>query len=109
GRLGPADISAVEARIEALLDEKVESVAITAPIIAGDDAGGRVNLSAIDFDKLAKLLATRPKTAAEQVRSAAERRAREMATRNPTRVHLVEKLEALVEAYNLATLDAEAF
>src|SRR6266436_5582453 len=32
-----------------------------------------------------------------------------MAARNPTRVHLVEKLEKLVEAYNLGTLEAEAF
>ena len=32
-----------------------------------------------------------------------------MAARNPTRVHLVEKLEKLVESYNLGTLDVEAF
>jgi type I restriction enzyme, R subunit len=33
GKLGPVDISAVSAKIEALLDEMVEGVAITAPII----------------------------------------------------------------------------
>ena len=32
-----------------------------------------------------------------------------MAARNPTRVHLVEKLEKLVEEYNLGTLGVEAF
>jgi len=32
-----------------------------------------------------------------------------MAARNPTRVHLIEKLEKLVETYNLGTLDVEAF
>ena len=32
-----------------------------------------------------------------------------MATRNPTRVNLVEKLEKLVETYNLGTLGVEAF
>lgn len=32
-----------------------------------------------------------------------------MAARNPTRVHLVEKLEKLVEQYNLGTLGVEAF
>jgi type I restriction enzyme R subunit len=32
-----------------------------------------------------------------------------MAERNPTRAHLVEKLERLVEAYNLGTLAVEAF
>ena len=32
-----------------------------------------------------------------------------MAARNPTRIHLVEKLEKLVEEYNLGTLGVEAF
>ncbi|WBT39959.1 type I restriction endonuclease subunit R [Hyphomicrobium sp. DMF-1] len=109
GKLGPVDISAVSAKIEALLDEKIEGVAITAPIIEGDDAGGRVDLSAIDFEKLAKLFATRPRTAAEKLRTDAEAKAQDMAARNPTRVHLVEKLEKLVEAYNLGTVDVDAF
>jgi type I restriction enzyme R subunit len=109
GKLGPVDISAISAQIEALLDERVEGVAITAPIIAGDDRGGRVDLSDIDFEKLAKLFQSKPRTANEQLRSAAEKHARDMAARNPTRVHLVEKLEKLVEAYNAGTVDAETF
>lgn len=109
GKLGPVDISAVSAMIEALLDDKIEGVAITAPIIEGDEAGGRVDLSAIDFDKLAKLFAVRPRTAAEKLRSDAGEKAHSMAARNPTRVHLVEKLEKLVEEYNLGTLGVEAF
>ncbi len=109
GKLGPVDISAIAAKIEALLDEKIEGVAITAPIIEGDEAGGRVDLSAIDFDKLAKLFASRPRTAAEKLRSEVETKAHDMAASNPTRVHLVEKLEKLVETYNLGTLGVEAF
>jgi type I restriction enzyme R subunit len=64
GKLGPVDISAVSVKIEALLDEKIEGVAITAPIIEGDEAGGRVDLSAIDFEKLAQMFASRPRTGA---------------------------------------------
>jgi type I restriction enzyme R subunit len=109
GKLGPPDISAISAKIEMLLDERIEGVAITAPIIEGDDATGRVDLSSIDFEKLAALFASRPRTAAEKLRETAERQAREMAARNPTRVHLVDKLEKLVETYNLGTLDVEAF
>jgi len=109
GKLGPVDISAVSAKIEALLDEKIEGVAITAPIIEGDEAGGRVDLSAIDFGKLAQMFASRPRTAAERLRSDAEAKAHDMAARNPTRIHLVEKLEKLVEEYNLGTLGVEAF
>ena len=109
GKLGPVDISAISAKIEALLDEKIEGVAITAPIIEGDQAGGRVDLTAIDFEKLAKLFATRPRTATEKLRTEVTRKAHEMASRNPTRVGLVEKLEKLVEQYNLGTVDVEVF
>ena len=42
-------------------------------------------------------------------RSEIETKARDMAAENPTRVHLVEKLEKLVEAYNLGTVNIEAF
>nr|WP_253075565.1 MULTISPECIES: type I restriction endonuclease subunit R [unclassified Bradyrhizobium] len=109
GKLGPVDISAVAAKIEALLDEKIEGVAITAPIIEGDAAGGRVDLSAIDFEKLAKLFAKQPRTATETLREEAEETARRMATQNPFRVQFVEKLENLVEQYNLGKLDVQAF
>src|ERR1700756_4994490 len=47
--------------------------------------------------------------AAEQLRSEVETKAHDMAEQNPTRVHLVEKLEKLVEAYNLGTVQVEAF
>jgi type I restriction enzyme R subunit len=110
GKLGPVDISAISAKVEALLDQKIEGVAITAPIIKGDEPGdGRVDLSAIDFEKLAKLFSSRPRTAAEKLRAEAETKARDMADRNPTRIHLVEKLEKLIEDYNLGTLGVEAF
>lgn len=109
GRLGPVDISAIAARIEALLDEQVEGVAITAPIVEGDDKGDRVDLTDIDFEKLAKLFQAKPRTATDQLRTQAQAKAQQLVQRNPTRVHLVEKLEQLVETYNLGTLDAEAF
>jgi type I restriction enzyme R subunit len=109
GKLGPVDISAFTAKIEALLDAKVDGVAITAPIIAGDEAGGRVDLSGIDFEKLAQLFEQKPRTATEKLRSAAEQRAREMAQTNPARVHLVEKLEKMVDEYNAGTVDVQRF
>jgi type I restriction enzyme R subunit len=95
--------------IEALLDAKIEGVAISAPIIEGDEPGGRVDLSSIDFEKLATMFAQRPRTAAEKLRGQAEKKARELVAQNPTRIQLIEKLEKLVETYNLGTLDVEAF
>ena len=109
GKLGPVDISGIYAKIEALLDEKIEGVAITAPIVEGDALGDRVDLSDIDFEKLAALFQQKPKTANEQLRDKAERKARDMAGVNPTRADLVDKLEKLVASYNAGTIDAQKF
>jgi len=108
-KLGPVDISAISARIAELLDEKLEGVAILTPIVEGDTAKGRVDLSCIDFDKLADLFAASPKVTAEKLRDEAEDKARKMAEANPTRQHLVERLEKLVADYNAGSVDAEQF
>ncbi|WP_036266620.1 type I restriction endonuclease subunit R [Methylobacterium sp. 10] len=108
-KLGPVDISAVSALIAALLDERIEGVGILTPIVEGDRAEGRVNLSDIDFDKLASLFATTPKTAAAQLREATEEKVARMAEQNPTRQGLVERLEELVATYNAGSVDVEAF
>ena len=107
GKLGPVDISALSGRIDALLDAHVEGVAITAPIVSRNDRGGRVDLSDIDFDKLAKLFQQKPHTASEKLRSIADAKAHDMAGRNPTRRDLVERLEEMVQAYNIGTLGTE--
>lgn len=108
-KLGPVDISAISAKIAALLDEKLEGVAILTPLIAGDTPHGRVDLSGIDFEKLGSLFKTSPKVATERLREKAQEKVQEMAGRNPTRVHLVEKLEQLVAAYNAGSVDAKRF
>ena len=108
-KLGPADISAVSARIAALLDEKIEGVAILTPIVEGDRAEGRVDLSDIDFEKLTTLFAATPKTASAKLREATEEKAAKMAEQNPTRQRLVERLEELVATYNAGSIDVEAF
>ena len=108
-KLGPVDISAIAAKIAALLDDKIEGVAILTPIVEGDAAEGRVDLSGIDFDKLATLFQTSPKTAAETLKEGAQDKARKMAEANPTRQGLVEKLEMLVAEYNAGSIDAETF
>lgn len=108
-KLGPADISAIQAKIAELLDDKLEGVAILTPIVEGAGAEGRVDLSGIDFGKLARLFEKSPKVAAERLREEAEGRARKMAEENPTRVGLIEKLEKLVAEYNAGSIDAETF
>lgn len=108
-KLGPVDISAIQAKIAELLDEKLEGVAILTPIVEGAGAEGRVDLSNIDFDKLVKLFETSPKVAAERVREEAENKVKKMAEANPTRVDLVGRLEKLVAEYNAGSIDTEKF
>jgi type I restriction enzyme R subunit len=107
--MGQDDLSGIYARIEALLDERVESVAITAPIAEGHSAPVGIDLSGIDFDKLAAMLGVQPKTAAEKARTATEERVRKMVAQNPTRKHLADRLEELVTAYNANSIDAQRF
>ncbi|MFM0519883.1 MULTISPECIES: type I restriction endonuclease subunit R [Caballeronia] len=108
-KLGPTDISAVQAKITELLDEKLEGVAILTPIVEGVGPEGRVDLSGIDFSKLAELFEKSPKVAAERARERAENKLKKMAEANPTRVDLIEKLEKLVAEYNAGSIDAEKF
>jgi type I restriction enzyme R subunit len=108
-KLGPVDISAVADRIAQIIDERLGGVAILTPIVEGDAAQGRVDLSDIDFEALAKLFETSPKVAAAQLRQEAEEQADKMARENPTRVDLVERLEKLVAEYNAGSIDAERF
>ncbi len=108
-KLGPADISAISAKIAALLDDKIDGVAILTPIVEGEAAEGRVDLSGIDFDRLATLFSTSPNTAAETLKDGAEDKVRKMAEANPTRQGLVEKLEVLVAQYNAGSIDAARF
>jgi type I restriction enzyme R subunit len=109
GKMGQDDVSAIYARIEALLDERVEGVAINAPIAEDGDTPGEVELADIDFKKLGELLGVQPKTAAQKARAAAEEQAKRMVQQNPTRRHLADRLEELVAAYNANSIDAERF
>ena len=102
-QLGPPDIAALAAQVEALLDENILGVEIAAPVREGSDTRGLTNLSAIDFEKLGAAFAKAPRTTVEQLRTKASETVQEMAAKNPSRVDLIEKLETLIDAYNSST------
>lgn len=106
-QLGPADISALTAQVEALLDANILGVEITAPVRVGGDTAGLTDLSTIDFEKLAEAFLKAPRTTVEQMRAGASQKVQEMVAQNPTRVELIEKLEELIDAYNAATASAD--
>ena len=103
-----ADIAAVTARIEALLDNAIMGVDITAPIRTGDDPAGLFDLSKIDFDLLrAQFEKGHKRTQAQRLRSAIERKLEALAAQNPTRSTLVEKFQNLIADYNAGSLNVE--
>jgi len=108
-RLGYAGVSKISEQMGALSDANIEGIDITAPIIAGEGWSPLVDLSTIDFGKLAEAFKTHPRTAADDLRSDVEVRARGMAEQNPTRAGFVERIEHLVVTYNAATIDVQTF
>jgi type I restriction enzyme R subunit len=108
GQLEQKDISAVVAEIERLIDDVISGVAIRAPVPTGNDLKKLFDLSSIDFDKLAELFQQgSKKTATEVLRGKAERKARDLASRNPTRLSLLERLQELIDRYNTGSMDIE--
>ena len=101
---GPADITPVMADINALLDR---SIAADGFRIAGDGSGetGRhkpLDLSAIDFEALAKRFATTMRKNIElaQLRAAVRTQLDTLVRANPTRADFLTTFEALIESYN---------
>ena len=101
---GPADITPVMADINALLDR---SIAADGFRIAGDGSGetGRhtpLDLSAIDFEALAKRFATTTRKNIElaQLRAAVRTQLDTLVRANPTRADFLTTFEVLIESYN---------
>ena len=101
---GPADITPVMADINALLDR---SIAADGFQIAGDGSGetGRhkpLDLSAIDFEALAKRFATTTRKNIElaRLRAAVRTQLDTLVRANPTRADFLTTFEALIESYN---------
>src|SRR5262249_47010778 len=108
GKPEQKDISAVISEIERLIDEAISGVAIRAPVPTGNDLKKLFDLSSIDFDKLANLFQKgSKKTATEVLRGKAERQARDLASRNPVRLSLLARLQALIDRYNTGSMDIE--
>jgi type I restriction enzyme R subunit len=110
GSLDPeVDISEVMTKVEALLDE---SVSTEAYIIANADKPTwerQHDLSKIDFEALRKRFeGGRKRTEIERLRATLERKVRELATFNRTRLDYLERFQRLIEAYNSGAYNVEA-
>ena len=104
----PADLSAVSGPVNELLDRSVGAEEYVIRAAAdGARARGLIDLNTIDFEALAARLAGSKRTAAQRLAKQVGEQLEGSARRNPTRLDLVEKLRALIDAYNAGSLNVD--
>jgi len=107
----PADISLVMQQVEGLLDR---SIATEGYVIreAGAPFGDEhwIDLSNIDFEKLAEKFKTgRKRTVNEKLKGTVAQKLMAMVRLNRTRMDYLERFQAMIDAYNAGSLNAEEF
>jgi type I restriction enzyme R subunit len=109
GRSGLPDDSALASAVDELLDR---SVGVDPYIVRAHDEGelaALVDLGLIDFDKLQGIYGERKHTAADRLAKLLRRRSSSSATRNPTRVQFVQRIEELIAEYNAGSLNIDEY
>ena len=103
----PADISQVMQQVEELLDR---SISTEGYIIDPDKDDPLIDLSKIDFEKLAeKFKPGRKRTLNEKLKGSVARKLTDMVRLNRTRMDYLERFQAMIDAYNAGSLNAEEF
>ena len=104
---GDEVLNFVRQQVKALLDDSIvsEGYAIPAPIGSDDHL---IDLAQIDFDELEKRIkAGKLRTETERLKNLLERKARQLAQLNKSRLDFLERLQELIEAYNLGAHTTE--
>jgi type I restriction enzyme R subunit len=107
-----ADISQVMLQVEALLDQSVatEGYIIGRQPDAPFPEEHRIDLSKIDFEKLAQKFKTgRKRTLNEKLKGIVAQKLMLMVRLNRTRMDYLERFQAMIDAYNAGSLNAEEF
>lgn len=106
-----ADISQVMESVSDLLDRSVSAEGYVIPertFVAGDEP--LIDLSDIDFEALAeKFKAGRKRTINEKLKGSLSQKLLGMVRLNRTRIDYMEKFQAMIDAYNAGSLNAEEF
>ena len=107
----PADISLVMQQVEGLLDQSIatEGYVIREAGKSFDDEHW-IDLSKIDFEKLAEKFKTgRKRTVNEKLKGTVAQKLMAMVRLNRTRMDYMERFQAMIDAYNAGSLNAEEF
>jgi type I restriction enzyme R subunit len=107
----PADISLVMQQVEGLLDRSIATegyIIREATTPYGDEHW--IDLSKIDFEKLAEKFKTaRKRTMNEKLEGTVAQKLMAMVRLNRTRMDYLERFQAMIDAYNAGSLNAEEF
>ena len=107
----PADISQVMQQVEGLLDQSIATegyIIREASAPFGDEHW--IDLSKIDFEKLAEKFKTgRKRTLNEKLKGTVAQKLMAMVRLNRTRMDYLERFQAMIDAYNAGSLNAEEF
>jgi len=105
-----ADLDAISDAVDALLDRSVgaEEYVIRAAA-EGSEPDPLIDLSKIDFDKLAAAFAGRKRAETDRLAALLKQRAIAAAARNPTRYDLVQRIEELIADYNAGSVNIDAY
>ncbi len=107
----PADISMVMQQVEELLDNSIATEGyLFREDGPSDDPGHIIDLSKIDFEKLAEQFKTsRKRTENERLKGAVARKLMAMVRLNRTRMDYLRRFQEMIDAYNAGSLNAEEF
>ena len=105
----PADISKLMGDVDDLLDQSIATEGYVIGEDSADYGSGRpLDLSSIDFEKLAERFKTgRKRTLNERLKGVVEQKLKKMVRFNRARMDYMEKFQAMIDAYNAGSLNAE--
>jgi type I restriction enzyme R subunit len=107
----PADISLVMQQVGGLLDRSIATEGYLIRDASGRDGDEHwIDLSKIDFEKLAERFKTgRKRTMNERLKGSVAQKLMAMVRLNRTRMDYLERFQAMIDAYNAGSLNAEEF
>ena len=107
----PADITAVMAQVEQLLDRSVASEGyVIRESPSPYTTSGSIDLSQIDFEALkARFEQGRKRTEAERLRGTVHSKLQKLIRLNRTRMDFLAKFQEMIDAYNAGSLNVEDF
>lgn len=106
----PPDISGIMGEVEKLLDDAIAAEGYVIRTKPEEETQALVDLSQIDWDKLArKFQQGRKRTEAEKLKALIEGKLNDMVRKNRTRMALKDRLQKLVDEYNAGSKNIEEF